>query len=160
MRKSKCGISCIDCHYYDYKQLCPGCAIERCLVDSCPRGISFSGITYPKSFCKLRAYCPIGGLTRPPLILLHHLRKKDMPKINFSTFVPQIDIGNRESWFWREEIDAPAIFVPLWQLFLNGDLLSGASSKGLHDFLNLMERYCCPRLCLMSLLISLRRMIT
>jgi len=47
-----------------------------------------------------------------------------MPKINFPSFVPQIDIGNRGTWFWEEGIDAPAIFVPLWQLILNGDLLS------------------------------------
>jgi len=136
VRKSRCGISCRDCYYYDYKELCPGCAIERCLVDSCLRGVSFSGITYPKSFCKLRAYCPIGGRPRPPPVLLPYSRKKDMPKINFPSFVPQIDIGNRGTWFWEEGIDAPAIFVPLWQLILNGDLLSETLSKGLHDFLN------------------------
>ncbi|MEM2886123.1 MAG: hypothetical protein QXF24_08560 [Thermoproteota archaeon] len=84
----------------------------------------------------MRTYCPIGGERRPLPVLLPRLRKKDMLKINFPSFVPQIDIGNRGSWFWREGIDAPAIFVPLWQMILNGDLLSEALSKGLHDFLN------------------------
>jgi len=81
MRKSKCGASCRDCCYYDYRELCPGCAIESCLVDLCIKGHSFTGITHPKSFCRLRPYCPIGGERRPPTILIPPLRKKDISKV-------------------------------------------------------------------------------
>ena len=135
MRKSKCGASCRDCCYYDYRELCPGCAIESCLVDLCIKGHSFTGITHPKSFCRLRPYCPIGGERRPPTILIPPLKKKDISKVNFPLYVPQIDVADKGSWFWREGIEMPMIFVPLWQLVLNNRLLSQASSKGLHDFL-------------------------
>ncbi|MGC8934033.1 MAG: hypothetical protein ACP5LN_02665 [Thermoproteota archaeon] len=133
MKKSKCGILCEECYYY--RKLCPGCVIESCLVDLCIKGHSFTGITYPKSFCKLREYCPIGGKSKPPPLLLPPLKKKSMLKVNFSTFIPQVDVTDQSSWFWKEEVETSAIFVPLWQLILHKDLLLKALSKSLHDFL-------------------------
>ncbi len=58
-----------------------------------------------------------------------------MTKIGFERFIPQIDISDKKSWFWRHGVELPEIFVPLWQLLINENLLEDVSSKGLHDFL-------------------------
>ncbi len=58
-----------------------------------------------------------------------------MSKVKFPGFVPEIDTTDQRSWFWREGVQLPIIFVPLWQLLLDEDALSKASSKGLHDYL-------------------------
>lgn len=61
--------------------------------------------------------------------------KRPLVKVNFSRFVPEIDTTDQRSWFWREGVQLPMIFVPLWQLLLNDAVLSKASSMGLHDYL-------------------------
>jgi len=58
-----------------------------------------------------------------------------MVKLDFPKFVPEIDVQDERSWFWKEGIELPAIFVPLWQLLVNENALSDVSSKGLHDYL-------------------------
>jgi len=58
-----------------------------------------------------------------------------MARVNFPGFVPEIDITDQRSWFWKEGVQLHMIFVPLWQLLLNGDILSKASNMGLHDYL-------------------------
>lgn len=58
-----------------------------------------------------------------------------MPKIGFQSFVPEIDIADSRSWFWKYGIELPEIFVPLWQLLVNKEILNKASSKGLHYYL-------------------------
>ncbi|MEM3747313.1 MAG: hypothetical protein QXN67_07565 [Thermoproteota archaeon] len=63
------------------------------------------------------------------------LSRKPLAKIGFQGFVPEIDIVDDRSWFWRYGIELPEIFVPLWQMLANEEILSEASSKGLHDFL-------------------------
>ncbi|MEM4228993.1 MAG: hypothetical protein QXZ66_04480 [Thermoproteota archaeon] len=63
-----------------------------------------------------------------------------MVKVNFQRFVPEIDIADTRSWFWKEGIESPEIFIPLWQLLVNKELLNKASSKGLHDFLGFNGR--------------------
>jgi len=62
-------------------------------------------------------------------------RKKSMAKLVFPKFVPEIDILDERSWFWREGVQFPMIFVLLWQLLVNESALSKVSSKGLHDYL-------------------------
>ncbi|MEM3659877.1 MAG: hypothetical protein QXU11_05620 [Thermoproteota archaeon] len=63
-----------------------------------------------------------------------------MTKIGFKRFIPQIDIGDKKSWFWMHGVELPEIFVPLWQLLVNEILLAEVSSKGLHDFLGFNGR--------------------
>lgn len=63
-----------------------------------------------------------------------------MSKIKFQPFIPQINVKDQRTWFWREGVEMASIFVPLWQLLLNKDLLSKASSNGLHDFLGFNGR--------------------
>ncbi|MBO3808606.1 MAG: hypothetical protein FGF50_03325 [Candidatus Brockarchaeota archaeon] len=63
-----------------------------------------------------------------------------MTKIGFERFIPQIDISDKKSWFWRHGVELPEIFVPLWQLLVDKTLLEEASLKGLHDFLGFNGR--------------------
>lgn len=93
------------------------------------------GITYPKSFCRLRIYCPKGDKKRPPPVFSHSLGRKEIIKANFPKFVPEIDIADQKSWFWREGFNMPMVSVSLWQLLINREILSKASVRGLHDFL-------------------------
>ncbi|MEM0171823.1 MAG: hypothetical protein QXV57_04620 [Thermoproteota archaeon] len=52
------------------------------------------------------------------------LSEKSMAKIGFERFIPQIDISDKKSWFWRHRVELPEIFVPLWQLLVNETLLA------------------------------------
>ncbi|MBO3841018.1 MAG: hypothetical protein FGF48_01175 [Candidatus Brockarchaeota archaeon] len=63
-----------------------------------------------------------------------------MTKIGFERFIPQIDISDKKSWFWRHGVELPEIFVPLWQLLVDKTLLEEVSLKGLHDFLGFNGR--------------------
>ncbi len=58
-----------------------------------------------------------------------------MTKIRFLSFVPEIDATDERSWVWMDGFQVSAVFVPLWQLLANEDILAQASSKGLHDYL-------------------------
>jgi len=58
-----------------------------------------------------------------------------MTSVDFPGFVPEIDTTDQRSWSWKEGVQLPMIFVPLWQLLLNEAELSKASSVGLHDYL-------------------------
>lgn len=109
--------------------------IETCLVDKCIKGRSYTGITHPRSFCRLRSYCPIGGRDRPPPIPIPPSGSKQMARVKFSTFIPEIDVTDQRSWVWRDVFQVSAVFVPLWQLLTNESILVQASSKGLHDYL-------------------------
>ncbi|MEM0162357.1 MAG: hypothetical protein QXO62_04770, partial [Thermoproteota archaeon] len=102
-------------------------------------GFQYTGITYPKSFCRLRPYCPIKTANRPS-VQMSSLSEKSMAKIGFERFIPQIDISDKKSWFWMHGVELPEIFVPLWQLLVNETLLAEVSSKGLHDFLGFNGR--------------------
>ncbi|MEM2088401.1 MAG: hypothetical protein QXF52_06985, partial [Thermoproteota archaeon] len=133
MRRSKCGFNCKNCPYF--RRPCVGCAIETCLVDRCIKGKSYSGITHPRSFCRLRPYCLIGGKDRPPPIPIPSLEMRRMTRVDFSMFVPEIDITDERSWVWKDGFQMPMVFVPLWQLLTDENILSQASSKGLHDYL-------------------------
>lgn len=101
----------------------------------CLRGEHRLGLTYPKSFCRLRPFCPHGGEDRPPPLSIPLTSKNQVIRIGFPNFVPEIDVLDRRSWFWREGLQIPMIFVPLWQLLVNENMLSKASGVGLHDFL-------------------------
>ncbi|MBO3753873.1 MAG: hypothetical protein FGF53_03215 [Candidatus Brockarchaeota archaeon] len=105
----------------------------------CQRGFQYTGITSPRAFCRLRQYCPIKTEKRTP-VQIPSLSKKVLPKINFYEFVPEIDVVDSRSWFWKYGIELPEIFVPLWQLLVNEEILKGVSSKGLHDFLEFKGR--------------------
>jgi len=131
--KGKCGINCKACPYF--KDLCPGCHSGDCLIFQCIKGVSYTGLTYPNSFCRLRVYCPKGGKPRPAPLQVGLLRSKKVAKVGFPKFVPQVDIRDSRSWFWRDGVDLPAIFAPLWQLLADEKALSEARSKGLHDYL-------------------------
>jgi len=132
--KSGCGIECGSCPYF--KSPCYGCTIIKvCLVARCLHGEHHEGLTYPRSFCKLRPYCPRGGEGRPPSVPIPPIGEKSMAKVKFPGFIPEIDTTDQRSWFWRGGIQLPMIFVPLWQLLLKEDMLSKASSMGLHDYL-------------------------
>ncbi|MGQ9597508.1 MAG: hypothetical protein ACUVQY_09165 [Thermoproteota archaeon] len=133
MNEGKCGFNCGGCPYF--RKLCIGCAIETCLVDKCIKGTSYTGITHPKSFCRLRQYCPIGGRNKPPPIPIPSLGRKQMAKIGFSMFIPEVDLADERSWVWRDGFQVSAVFVPLWQLLTNENILAQASSRGLHDYL-------------------------
>ncbi|MBO3754162.1 MAG: hypothetical protein FGF53_04705 [Candidatus Brockarchaeota archaeon] len=133
MKKGKCGVYCEKCPYF--KKPCTGCVIETCLVDKCIRGTSYTGITHPRSFCRLRPYCPIGGRDRPPPMLIPPLGRKQITRVRFSKFIPEIDITDQRSWVWKDGFQVSAVFVPLWQLLTNENILSQASNKGLHDYL-------------------------
>jgi len=63
------------------------------------------------------------------------IRKKFVAKVNFPKFIPEIDVLDERPWFWKYGVEFPMIFVLLWQLLVNKDALSRASSKGLHDYL-------------------------
>jgi len=110
--------------------------IETCLVDKCIRGTSYTGITHPRSFCRLRQYCPIGGRDRPPPEQVLPSGRKQVAKVRFPRFVPEIDVADQRSWIWRDGFQTSAVFVPLWQLLTNEKILAQASSKGLHDYLD------------------------
>jgi len=58
-----------------------------------------------------------------------------MERINFPRFIPEIDATDERSWVWMDGFQVSAVFVPLWQLLANEDVLAQASSKGLHDYL-------------------------
>lgn len=131
--QGRCGIRCTNCPYL--KDLCFGCTAGGCLVWQCIKGISYTGLTYPKSFCTMRSYCPIGGKTRSPPLQVPSIKNERKVKVDFPKFVPEIDTQDEKSWFWNEGIKLPAIFVPLWQLLVNENVLSNATSKGLHDYL-------------------------
>ncbi|MGB9894642.1 MAG: hypothetical protein ACPLN2_01920 [Thermoproteota archaeon] len=132
-KKGKCGLNCEDCPYFG--RLCTGCVIESCLVDHCIRGTSYTGITHPTGLCVLRPYCPIGGKVRPSPTPPPYMRKKSMKKIDFPSFIPEIDLFDQKSWLWEEGVQTPIVSVPLWQLITNKSKLSQALDKGLHDYL-------------------------
>ncbi|MGC8831424.1 MAG: hypothetical protein ACP5PQ_02435 [Thermoproteota archaeon] len=133
MKKSKCGLNCVGCPYF--REPCIGCVIETCLVDKCIKGTSYTGITHPKSFCRLRPYCPIGSRDRPPPVSIPSLGRRQMPKVKFPRFVPEVDMLDQRSWIWRDGFQVSEVFVPLWQLLINENMLAQACSKGLHDYL-------------------------
>ena len=54
--------------------------------------------------------------------------------------MPEVDVNDERSWFWRYGVELPEVFVPLWQLLTNEETLRKASSKGLHDFLTFNGR--------------------
>jgi len=58
-----------------------------------------------------------------------------MAKVRFPSFIPEIDVVDQRSWFWKGGFQVSAVFVPLWQLLINEDILAQASSRGLHDYL-------------------------
>ena len=134
MRRGKCGFNCENCPYFG--KPCIGCVIETCLVDKCIRGTSYTGITHPRSFCRLRQYCPIGGKDRPLPMPVPPLGRKQIARVKFSKFIPEIDVTDQRSWIWRDGFQVSEVFVPLWQLLTNGNILIQASSKGLHDYLD------------------------
>ncbi|MEM2940274.1 MAG: hypothetical protein QW304_01805 [Thermoproteota archaeon] len=68
------------------------------------------------------------------------LSKKPLAKIGFQKFVPEIDVTDSRSWFWKYGVELPEIFVPLWQVLANEETLRKASSAGLHDFLGFNGR--------------------
>ncbi|MEM3712028.1 MAG: hypothetical protein QXR97_00590, partial [Thermoproteota archaeon] len=104
-------------------------------MDHCIKGKSYSGITHPRSFCRLRSYCPIGGRDRPPPLPIPSVEMRQMERVDFSRFVPEIDVTDERSWLWKEDVQMPMVFVLLWQLLTDENILSQASSKGLHDYL-------------------------
>ncbi|MEM3425743.1 MAG: hypothetical protein QW506_05660 [Thermoproteota archaeon] len=110
-----------------------------CLVAQCQRGFQYTGITSPRAFCRLRLYCPIKTRERTP-VQIPSLSRKLLAKIGFQKFVPEIDVTDDRSWFWMHGVEFPEIFVPLWQLLVKETLLTGVSSKGLHDFLGFNGR--------------------
>ncbi|MEM4609890.1 MAG: hypothetical protein QW190_03290 [Thermoproteota archaeon] len=110
-----------------------------CLVAQCQRGFQYTGITSPRSFCRLRPYCPVKTKERVP-VQTPHLNRKLMSKIGFQGFIPEIDVTDSRSWFWRDGVETPEVFVPLWQVLANEEILRKASSKGLHDFLGFNGR--------------------
>jgi hypothetical protein len=63
------------------------------------------------------------------------MSRNQLTRIEFPKFVPEIEVLDQRSWFWREGFQMLMIFVPIWQLLVNENMLSKASSKGLHDFL-------------------------
>jgi len=104
------------------------------LVDRCIRGASYTGITYPNAFCRLRDYCPIGGKQRPmpeppPEINARQVGRADLPR-----FTPTISVVDRRSWFW-DDFPLPALFVRLGEILTNKGLLNEVSKVGLHDYL-------------------------
>ena len=131
-RKGKCGANCYACPYY--RVLCPGCITRICLVDRCIRGTSYTGITYPNAFCRLRAYCVVGKGVRPEPEPPPEVKTKSMARASLPQFTPIISTLDRRSWFW-DTFPLPAICVRLGELMLNKGALRAASEKGLHDFL-------------------------
>jgi hypothetical protein len=110
-----------------------------CLVAQCQRGFHYTGITSPRSFCRLRPYCPIKSEKRVP-VEIPSLNRRPMVKIGFQGFVPEIDVADSRSWFWKYGVELPEIFVPLWQILLNDEILKKALSRGLHDYLGFNGR--------------------
>ncbi|MBO3800554.1 MAG: hypothetical protein FGF52_05845 [Candidatus Brockarchaeota archaeon] len=105
----------------------------------CQRGFQYTGITSPRAFCILRPYCPVKSKERVPL-RIPSLNRKSMVKVGLEGFVSEIDIADDRSWFWKHGIELPEVFVLLWQLLVNEEVLNKASSKGLHDFLGFSGR--------------------
>ncbi|MEM2842063.1 MAG: hypothetical protein QW201_02030 [Thermoproteota archaeon] len=108
-------------------------------MSQCQRGSHYTGITSPRSFCRLRPYCPIKTVDRVS-VQTPSLDRKPLVKINFQKFVPEIDVADDRSWFWKYDIELPNIFLPLWHLLANKEILNKASSKGLHDYLGFDNR--------------------
>jgi len=69
-----------------------------CLIAQCQRGLHYTGITYPRSFCRLRQYCPVETTGRTP-VQTPSLDRKPMAKVGFQRFVPEIDVNDERSWF-------------------------------------------------------------
>ncbi|MEM2088231.1 MAG: hypothetical protein QXF52_06085 [Thermoproteota archaeon] len=105
-----------------------------CLVSQCQRGFQYTGITSPRAFCRLRSYCPIKTEKRAP-VQIPSLGKKLLAKTGFQRFVPEVDVTDSRSWFWKYGVELPEIFVPLWQVLTDEEILRKTSSKGLRDFL-------------------------
>ncbi len=150
----KCGFNCRECSYF--KKPCIGCVIETCLVDKCIKGTSYTGITHPRSFCKLRQYCPIGGNSRPLPVLIQPIGNRQMIKVKFSKFIPEIDITDQGPGFGR--------MVSKYQRFscLSGNCLqTKACCPKLLVRVSMITlastaKYYSPQLCLTSLSIGLR----
>jgi len=139
VRKGWCGFDgCKDCYYF-VSRLCRGCSFKMCLVAQCQRGFHHMGITSPRSFCRLRPYCPIKSEERVP-VLIPSSGRRPMAKVGFQGFVPEIDVNDERSWLWRHGVELPEVFVSLWQLLANEEVLRKASSKGLHDYLGFNGR--------------------
>jgi len=139
VRKGWCGFDgCKDCYYF-VSRLCRGCSFKTCLVAQCQRGFQYTGITAPRSFCRLKPYCPIKTKERTP-VRPRSLSGKPLAKVGFQGFIPEIDPTDDRSWFWKHGIELPEVFVPLWQVLVNEEILRKASSKGLHDFLGFNGR--------------------
>lgn len=68
-------------------------------------------------------------------MLIQPIGNRQMIKVKFPKFIPEIDITDQRSWVWKDGFQVSAVFVPLWQLLANESMLSQASSKGLHDYL-------------------------
>ncbi|MGB9718172.1 MAG: hypothetical protein ACP5PQ_01230 [Thermoproteota archaeon] len=139
LRRGWCGFDgCRDCYYF-VSRLCRGCSFKMCLVAQCQRGFQYTGITSPRAFCRLRPYCPIKSKEMNPVRILS-LNRKLMVKVGFKSFVPEIDNADSRSWFWRDGVELPEIFVSLWQMLVDDEVMRKASSKGLHDFLGFNGR--------------------
>jgi hypothetical protein len=110
-----------------------------CLIAQCQRGFNYTGITSPRPFCRLKPYCPVRTTGRTP-VQTPSLGRRPMAKVGFQGFVPEVDVNDERSWFWRYGVELPEVFVPLWQLLTNEETLRKASSKGLHDFLTFNGR--------------------
>ncbi|MBO3842508.1 MAG: hypothetical protein FGF48_08880 [Candidatus Brockarchaeota archaeon] len=126
VRKGWCGFDGCKACYYFVSRLCPGCSFKMCLVAQCQRGFQYTGITSPGTFCRLRPYCPVKNKDRVP-VQTPSLNRKLMVKVGFKNFVPEIDVADNRSWFWKHGIELPEVFVPLWQLLTNGEILNKAS---------------------------------
>jgi len=139
LRRGWCGYEgCKDCYYF-VSRLCHGCSFKTCLIAQCQKGFHYTGITFPRSFCRLRQYCPVKTVGRAP-VQTPSLGRRPMAKVGFQGFVPEIDVNDERSWFWRHGVELPEVFVSLWQLLNNEETLRKASSKGLHDFLTFNGR--------------------
>jgi len=131
-KKGKCGASCHACPYY--RVLCPGCITRICLIDRCIRGTSYTGITYPNAFCRLRDYCPIGGKQRPTPEQAPETNARQVKRADLPIFTPIISVTDRRSWFW-DAFSFPTIFVRLGEILTTKGLLDKISKVGLHDYL-------------------------
>jgi len=110
------------------------------MVAECIRGRSYTGITYPLSACTLRPLCPVGGKVRPAPVASPDVRSKVSSRVGFPKLVPEVDLTDERSWFWKYGAKFDAIFAPLWQLLVNKDKSSKASRSGLHDYLGFNGR--------------------
>lgn len=110
------------------------------MIAECIRGRSYTGITSPESACILRSMCPIGGKARPAPVPFPEVRSKATRRVGFPKLVPEVDLTDERSWFWKYGTEFEAVFAPLWQLLVNKDKLSEASRSGLHDYLGFSGR--------------------